>query len=95
MGDTRFIGTQWLTLAAICDLASRKQWVCWKRKDRKGKETKIPYQPGGRRASSTAPQTWNEMPTCFDKVVTGDMDGIGYVLSEDDLRVCVDLDHCI
>jgi hypothetical protein len=87
--------TLWMTLPAICDLASRKQWVCWKRVKRNGKETKIPYQPNGKRASSTGAQTWGEMPTCFTEVVAGKFDGLGYVLAPDDARVCVDLDHCI
>lgn len=85
----------WMTLPAICELASKRQWVCWKRQKRKGKETKIPYQPNGKPASATGAATWSEMPTCFTEFVAGKFDGLGYVLTEDDGVVCVDLDHCI
>jgi len=90
-----FSSTLWMTIPAICNLAARRQWVCWKRQKRKGKETKVPYQPNGKPASATGAQTWSEMPTCFVEVVGGKFDGLGYVLSEDDGLACVDLDHCI
>jgi len=61
---------------------------------RKGKTTKVPYQPNGRPASATNSKTWNELPTCFAAVVAGGFDGVGYVLTPDDGRVCIDLDHC-
>jgi len=92
---TAFEETSWMSNPAIADLASRRQWVCWKRQLRKGKETKIPYQPNGKPASTTDSRTWSEMPTCFTAVVAGKFDGIGYVLTDDDDRVCVDLDHCL
>jgi hypothetical protein len=90
-----FESTLWMTIPAICNLASRRQWVCWKRTKRKGKETKVPFQPNGKPASPTGAQTWSEMPTCFTEVVRGNFDGLGYVLSPDDGVACVDLDHCI
>jgi len=84
-----------MSLPAICELSSRRQWVCWRREPRKGKDTKVPYQPDGRPASATSPKTWNEMPTCYSAVVAGKFDGIGYVLTPDDGVVCIDLDHCL
>ena len=95
MGVTTFDSTSWMSNPAICDLASRRQWVCWSRKLRKGKETKIPYQPNGKPASTTDSRTWSEMPTCFTEVVAAKFDGIGYVLTDDDGVVCIDLDHCL
>jgi hypothetical protein len=92
---SKFDSTLWMTIPAICNLASRRQWVCWKHATRNGKRTKIPYQPNGKPASPTNPQTWSEMPTCFTEVVAGRFDGLGYVLSPDDGVGCVDLDHCI
>jgi hypothetical protein len=91
----QFDGVEWMTLAAICDLSSRRQWVCWRNEPRNGKNTKVPYQANGLAASSTNSSTWNEMPTCFTEVVGGKFDGLGYVLAKDDCRVCIDLDHCI
>jgi len=91
---SEFGGTQWMSLPAICKLASKRQWVCWKHQKRKGKLTKVPYQPDGKPASPTNPKTWNEMPTCYAAVVAGKFDGIGYVLTQDDGLACVDLDHC-
>lgn len=90
-----FDSTSWMSNPAMADLASRRQWVCWRRAKRKGKETKIPYQPNGKPASTTDARTWSEMSTCFAAVVNGKFDGIGYVLTDDDGVVCIDLDHCL
>ena len=78
------------------ELRDRRQWVNYRREVRDGKPTKVPYDPRtGRRAESDNPATW----ATFDEVVGalelgGRYDGVGFVFSEDDPYVGVDLDHC-
>ena len=71
------------------------QWVLWRYEEREAKQTKVPYQVSGQRASSTDPRTW----TTFDKAVVvyrnGGFDGIGFVVTHDADFVGVDLDHCV
>ncbi|WP_423746030.1 hypothetical protein V5735_13105 (plasmid) [Haladaptatus sp. SPP-AMP-3] len=77
------------------DLRQRDQWVCWKKKHRDGKATKIPVTPEtGVFASSTDADTWTDFETALDYVTTGAADGIGFVFAEDDPIVGVDLDDC-
>jgi primase-polymerase (primpol)-like protein len=76
-------------------LTERPQWVCWRVEEREGKPTKVPYIPGkNRMASSTNPSTWRTFDEALE-VSEGDFyDGIGFVFSEDDLFVGIDLDEC-
>lgn len=55
--------------------------------------TKVPYQINGRHASSTNSGTW----TTYDDVIghVSKYSGVGFVLSEDDEFVIIDLDDCI
>jgi primase-polymerase (primpol)-like protein len=43
------------------DLRERDQWVLRRYEDRNGKKAKVPYQVGGRRASSTDSRTWTRL----------------------------------
>jgi primase-polymerase (primpol)-like protein len=77
---------------ALCD---REQWVCWKKTKRDGKATKIPVTPGGGGfASSTDPETWTGFEIALEYAQTGKADGIGFVFTDDDPIVGVDLDDC-
>jgi hypothetical protein len=78
------------------ELRALPQWVVWRREDRDGKSTKVPYQVGGRHASTTDPATW----TTFDRVVSAatagaGFDGIGFVFSPEDPFAGLDFDHCL
>ncbi|BBO32507.1 AAA family ATPase [Lacipirellula parvula] len=74
------------------ELQSRKQWVNWKLESRGGdKPTKVPYQPNGRKASTTNKATWSTYDAATQ--ATG-FDGIGFVFSPDDSYVGIDLDKC-
>ncbi|WP_115864517.1 phage NrS-1 polymerase family protein [Halorussus litoreus] len=76
-------------------LREREQWVCWKEEERDGKQTKIPVTPGtGAFASSTDPDTWDSFETALEYVETGNADGVGFVFTDDDPIVGVDLDDC-
>lgn len=79
--------------AELLDLA---QWVAWKFEQRDGKPTKVPYNPStGTRADSTDPRTWGTFDDAGAALVGGDYAGLGFVVTEHDSYVGVDLDHCI
>ena len=76
----------------LCD---REQWVCWKKTKRDGKATKIPVTPGGGGfASSTDSETWAGFEIALEYAQTGNADGVGFVFTDDDPIVGVDLDDC-
>jgi AAA domain len=76
------------------ELRELPQWVVWRREERDGKATKVPYDAKtGQRASSTDPATW----TTFDQaagVAKLGADGVGFVFTADDPFCGVDLDDC-
>jgi primase-polymerase (primpol)-like protein len=83
------------TAALPASLREREQWVCWKEEERDGKPTKIPVTPGtGAFASSTDPDTWASFETALEYTEIGNADGIGFVFTDDDPIVGVDLDDC-
>ena len=76
-------------------LREREQWVCWREEERDGKPTKIPVTPGGGGfASSTEAQTWASFETALEYTETEHADGVGFVFTDDDPIVGVDLDDC-
>ncbi|WP_222914074.1 hypothetical protein [Natrinema sp. SYSU A 869] len=76
-------------------LRERDQWVCWREEPRDGKPTKIPVTPGsGEFASSTDPETWVSVEPALEYADSGDADGVGFVFTDDDPIVGVDLDDC-
>ncbi|WP_256096825.1 hypothetical protein [Streptomyces agglomeratus] len=53
---------------------------------------KVPLTTAGRAASSTNPRTWS---TYKDAAASTAGVGLGFVLSEEDDIICLDLDHCL
>jgi primase-polymerase (primpol)-like protein len=78
------------------DLLDYDQWVCWQTETRDGKQTKIPIDPStGRYASATDPETWTNFDrACEHARATSSAAGIGFVFTDDDPFVGVDLDDC-
>jgi len=83
------------TLALPSEMTKRDHWIVWKVDTRNGKETKIPISPHTRQFGKTDdPQTWatyekasklvNKKPQKY---------GLGFVFTEDDPIVGIDLDH--
>ena len=68
-----------------------KRWLMWRKEEKDGRLTKVPYTTTGKRASSTEAADWCR----FDDVLAaiGRFDGIGIVFTGAELGV--DLDHCI
>jgi hypothetical protein len=75
-------------------LTDRPQWVLWKTITRKGEPTKVPFQLDGSEAKSNDPTTWSSFADVSRHADQGGCDGIGYVFSEDDDFVGIDLDGC-
>ncbi|WP_193569534.1 hypothetical protein [Haloarcula sp. JP-Z28] len=76
-------------------LRERDQWVCWREEERDGKPTKIPVTPeAGGFASATESETWASFEAALDYSETEHADGVGFVFTDDDPIVGVDLDDC-
>ena len=71
------------------------QWVLWRSEERDGKLTKVPYHPAGYKASSTKPKTWSPFQAVWSKYQAGGFDGIGFVFSDQDDFIGIDLDHIL
>lgn len=77
------------------DLMKHEKWVWWREEMRDGKVTKIPIDPAtGGYASTRDPETWESFTAARNGVEDVDAEGIGYVFTEDDDFVGVDLDGC-
>lgn len=77
-------------------LKDRPQWVAWRREERNGKLTKVPYNAiSGKTASITKPNDWTTFEQAIAALEAGGYDGIGFVLTADDPFAGVDLDHCL
>lgn len=77
------------------ELRDLPQWVNWRREERDGKPTKIPYQPCGRkRAASNDRETWSQLVEVVAAIKRDPtLSGIGFVFSMDDPYFGLDLDH--
>ncbi|WP_142859850.1 phage NrS-1 polymerase family protein [Salinigranum halophilum] len=72
------------------------QWVCWQTEERDDKQTKIPINPtSGRYASTTDSTTWAAFEEARQYAVgTDNIEGLGFVFTDNDPFVGVDLDNC-
>lgn len=79
------------------ELKLRDQWLLWKaERSKKGKWTKVPYQVNGRsKADTTRPQTWAAFNDALRAYRMGRGDGIGFVFTDEDPYVGIDLDHVL
>lgn len=82
-----------ITIGALDDLAERDQWVLW----RYERDTKVPYQVNGRRASSTDTRTWNSYAAVQAALWAHPdrYDGGGFVFWGEDPFAGIDLDDCL
>lgn len=74
------------------ELKKLRQWLCWKLITRDGKATKLPVQPNGEPASSTDPSTWCSFKETVE--ASSRFSGIGFVFSDEDYFIGIDLDGC-
>jgi primase-polymerase (primpol)-like protein len=76
------------------ELRSRQQWVVWRYSQRNGtgKPAKKLYNPHTLQPADVSnSRTWGHFTTAFQQA---GYDGIGFVFSQDNPFVGVDLDHC-
>jgi putative DNA primase/helicase len=79
-------------------LRSRRQWVCWDyRLSPDGLWTKVPFQAvtPEQKASTTNPRTWTTFDAALAFCLQEGLSGIGFVLTDEDPIVFIDLDHCV
>ena len=76
------------------ELKARRQWVNWRYEERAGERTKVPYQPSGRRARTDDLATWAGFSEAREALGGGGFAGLGFVFSDADPYVGVDLDKC-
>jgi hypothetical protein len=81
------------------ELKAIDQWVVWRKAERKGKLTKVPFQARKphSEASTTDAKTWATFQDAIDAYedTDDDLDGIGFVFAPDDGLAGVDLDNCL
>ncbi|QJX01249.1 DnaB-like helicase C-terminal domain-containing protein [Frigoriglobus tundricola] len=75
-------------------LRERSQWVLWKNVTRDGEPTKVPVRPDGGAAKSTDPSTWSSFEQARAAFDPARHAGLGFVFSEADPFVGIDLDGC-
>ncbi len=85
--------TAGMLLYAPADLAEVDQWVLWRRE----RDTKVPYQVNGKKASTADITTWNSYEAVFEQWQKHPKHyaGIGFVFSEHDPFLGLDLDNCL
>ena len=79
------------------EMKEHAQWICWKADKRaNGKITKIPINPSnGKYAKTNDPETWGKLTDADAFYRSNGMDGIGFVFTENDPFIGIDLDNCI
>lgn len=81
-------------IAAIDYLKQHHKWVAWKYVNRDGKKTKPPVNPhNGRLARNNKPEDWGTYDQAIARVKRDKLEGVGFVLTEDDGLTGIDLDH--
>lgn len=77
------------------ELKALPQWVAWRKENREnGKPFKVPLNPRtAQRASVCDPETWGTFREALDRYKRNSLDGIGFVLTNDDPYVGFDLDN--
>ena len=86
------------------DLADVNTWVAWREEERRGRMTKMPYNPrdGGPELASipTNPETWGTLEQAqarWSRINNGGKGGVGLVLGEidpDTIVLGIVLDNC-
>lgn len=74
----------------IKKFGAEARWVTWKKQERKGKVTKIPYTLSGDMASSTNADDWST----YDEVKNFS-DNVGIIFTPEKKLLGIDIDHCL
>ena len=80
------------------ELKKINRWVMWKFVEVGEGETKrlskLPMQTSGKSASSTNPTHWTDFFSAEQAYASGNFSGVGFVFSQDDNLVGIDIDDC-
>ncbi|WP_435066081.1 phage NrS-1 polymerase family protein [Halobaculum sp. EA56] len=77
------------------ELVTCEQWVGWRTQTRGENKTKVPLNPDdGRFAAVDDPETWGDLDAAQARSEFESVDGVGFVFTEDDPFVGIDLDDC-
>jgi hypothetical protein len=76
------------------ELRDRARWIIWRFEVREGQRTKVPYRAADptRKASVTDPDSWGSFEQAV--AVAGQAEGLGFVFTDEDDLLGVDLDGC-
>lgn len=78
------------------ELKNMRQWVCYKATPRGNKVTKIPVNPiSGNPIDSNREDNWLKLEEAIKYIGTNVVTGIGFVFTEQDDYVGIDIDNCI
>src|SRR5690348_5293284 len=79
------------------ELRRYPQWVNWRLELRGKKLTKVPYNARtGKRAKANDASTWGTFEDVREGLrIFAENDGLGFIFSESDSLVGIDLDNCI
>ncbi|WZX99591.1 phage/plasmid primase, P4 family [Bacillus sp. FSL W7-1360] len=77
------------------ELQECPQWVLWRKETRGDKATKVPYRADGIHAKSNDPSDWMQFDRAVQSYNDGKYDGIGFMFTQNDPFIGVDIDHCI
>lgn len=77
------------------ELQEQAEWCVWRRETRKGKPTKVPYDPvTGRRAETDKPETFRTYEEADEAMrIESEYNGLGIRVSNG--YSAVDIDHCV
>jgi putative DNA primase/helicase len=86
-----------LTSSAIpLELRQLRQWVTWRWERRKNKRTKVPINPNdGSFGNVSNASTWGTFDKAIERCKGHDVAGLGFVFTDGDPYVGVDLDSCV
>ena len=80
--------------AIVDEMLDAPRWLLWRYEGRNGKQSKVPYQTSGYRASSINPTHWTTFEDAAEAFDSGGFSGVGFSLSGAGM-VGIDLDDCI
>ena len=79
------------------ELMPLKQWMPYRLETRDGHPTKIPYSATVKhqRGKTNDPSDWGTLAEARYMSDTSQLDGVGFIFTENDNYVCIDLDNVV
>lgn len=81
------------------EIVEKDKWILWFAEEREGEQTRVPCAPWETdhwgATDATDPDNWTDFDTAAEYADKKEGYGVGFVFSEDDDVVGIDLDDCI